>query len=100
MQVAPAEIENHLLLHSSVGDVAVIGIPDTSTGERPKAFIVLTKEAKLADDEESVRDSINDHVEAHLSQAHWLGERIEFLDQIPKSASGKILKRLLRDGTK
>lgn len=99
MQVAPSELENHLLLHAAVADVAVIGIPDDSAGERPKAFIVLTKEAQTTDDREKLRNSIRKHVEAHLSQLHWLGKRIDFVDQIPKSASGKVLKRILRCGT-
>ena len=87
-QVAPAELEGVLLTHPAVGDAAVVRSPDEIAGEVPKAFIVLRGSA-TADE-----------------LAGWLAERvapykrvrrIEFVDQIPKSASGKILRRLLVD---
>ena len=84
-QVAPAELEGVLLTHPAVGDAAVVRSPDHVAGEVPKAFIVLRGSASA--------DEL----------VGWLGERvapykrvrrIEFVDQIPKSASGKILRRL------
>ena len=97
MQVAPTELENHLLLHSAVADVAVIGIEDSVNGERPKAFIVLSAQVKKDDVKESeLKKSINEHVEAHLSKPHWLGKHIDIVEEIPKSASGKILRRVLK----
>jgi len=85
-QVAPAELEGVLLTHPAVGDAAVVRSPDQIAGEVPKAFIVLRGSASA--------DEL----------VGWVGERvapykrvrrIEFVDQIPKSASGKILRRLL-----
>jgi acyl-coenzyme A synthetase/AMP-(fatty) acid ligase len=53
MQVAPAELEAHLLDHPSIADVAVIGIPDDSAGEAPKAYVV--KSSSLGPDEDDER---------------------------------------------
>ncbi|KAJ4259697.1 hypothetical protein NW762_007628 [Fusarium torreyae] len=95
-QVAPAELEAHLLSHSFVDDCAVIQVPDVRAGEVPKAFVVKAPQAKGKSDEE-VAQSINKHVEEHKARHKWLKGGIEFIDIIPKSASGKILRRLLRD---
>ncbi|KAF4968303.1 hypothetical protein FSARC_4248 [Fusarium sarcochroum] len=95
-QVAPAELEAHLLSHSFVDDCAVIQVPDARAGEVPKAFVVKAPQAKGKSDDE-VTQSINKHVEEHKARHKWLKGGIEFIDIIPKSASGKILRRLLRD---
>jgi len=89
-QVAPAEVEAVLLTHPAVADAAVIGIPDEEAGEVPKAFIVL-KQGHEASPEEIVA-----HVSEHLAHFKRPGE-VEYLEEIPKSLSGKILRRLLRD---
>ncbi|GAM84984.1 hypothetical protein ANO11243_029870 [Dothideomycetidae sp. 11243] len=93
MQVAPAELEAHLLLLPQIAEVAVIGVADKISGERPKAFIV---QAKNAGPEEQLRETINQHVEATLSEPHWLGKRIEFVNDLPKTSSGKAMKSVLR----
>ena len=97
MQVAPAEIEAHLLTHPSVADCAVIPIPDDSAGEVPKAFVVKSVTVRLEADEASIKRDIQKHVEEHKSRHKWLKGGVEFIDAIPKSPSGKILRRLLRD---
>jgi acyl-CoA synthetase (AMP-forming)/AMP-acid ligase II len=88
-QVAPAELEGLLCAHPSVADAAVVGIPDDAAGEVPKAFVVGRGE-----------------VDADALMA-WVAERVAphkriravgVVDQIPKLPSGKILRRLLRDG--
>lgn len=95
-QVAPAELEAHLLSHPLIDDCAVISVPDPRTGEAPKAFIV--KSARAADqDDESLRSSINKHVEDSKPKYKWLKGGIEFLDAVPKSPSGKILRKVLRE---
>ncbi|KAI9771790.1 MAG: hypothetical protein M1840_001560 [Geoglossum simile] len=97
MQVAPAEIEAHLLTHPSVADCAVIPIPDDSAGEVPKAFVVAPAGVRLETNEASLKRDIQKHVEDHKSRHKWLKGGVEFIDIIPKSPSGKILRRLLRD---
>jgi acyl-CoA synthetase (AMP-forming)/AMP-acid ligase II len=87
-QVAPAELEALLLTHPFIADAAVIPVPDQEAGEIPKAFIVLKSGKVLAGEEVKI----------------WVSERVssqkkircvEFIDVIPKSASGKILRRIL-----
>ncbi|KAF4470270.1 hypothetical protein FALBO_2816, partial [Fusarium albosuccineum] len=95
-QVAPAELEAHLLSHPFVSDCAVIQVPDHRAGEVPKAFVVKAPAANGKPDSE-VTQSINKHVEEHKARHKWLKGGIEFIDIIPKSPSGKILRRLLRD---
>ena len=100
LQVAPAELEAHLLTHPSVADCAVIPIPDDAAGEIPKAFVVKSSSVDPKDDDEMVIRSICKHVEEHKSRHKWLKGGVEFIDVIPKSPSRKILRRLLRDKEK
>lgn len=96
MQVAPAELEAHLLTHPAVADCAVIPIYDEAAGERPKAYIVKSTSVGLEENDRMTIRSIKKHVEEHKSRHKWLAE-ISFIEAIPKSPSGKILRRLLRD---
>jgi acyl-CoA synthetase (AMP-forming)/AMP-acid ligase II len=95
-QVAPAELEAHLLAHPSVADCTVISVPDEQAGEAPKAFIVKAASVAAKPEEEVVRE-ICKHVEDHKARYKWLKGGVEFIDVIPKSPSGKILRRLLKD---
>jgi acyl-CoA synthetase (AMP-forming)/AMP-acid ligase II len=90
-QVPPAELEGLLLTHPAVADAAVIGIPDLEAGELPKAFVVLKPGTEATEGE--LKFHVAEHV-AHYKQIH----DVQFVDEIPKSASGKILRRMLRDG--
>jgi acyl-coenzyme A synthetase/AMP-(fatty) acid ligase len=82
-----------------VADCAVIQVPDPSSGEVPKAFVVKTSEySSLPEKELSV--VLSKHVADHKAHYKWLKGGIEFLEIIPKSPSGKILRRLLRDKEK
>jgi 4-coumarate--CoA ligase len=94
--VAPAELEDLLLGHDRVEDVAVLGIQDEYSGERPKAFVVLKGGEK---GEEEVGKEILAYVRERKVRHKWVKE-VEFVDVIPKSASGKILRRMLRDKAK
>lgn len=86
LQVAPAELEAVLLTHPAVADAAVIGIADEEAGEVPKAFVVL-KGATNA-------DTLMRYVAEQVAPYKKL-RQLEIVQQIPKSASGKILRRLL-----
>jgi acyl-CoA synthetase (AMP-forming)/AMP-acid ligase II len=85
-QVAPAELEAIILTHPAVADTAVIPCRDDEAGEIPKAFVVLKGEAS--------GDEIMDFVAARVAPHKKIRE-VEFIDQIPKSLSGKILRRVL-----
>jgi acyl-CoA synthetase (AMP-forming)/AMP-acid ligase II len=85
-QVPPAELEALLLTHSCVADAAVIPCPDDEAGEVPKAFVVLKGEASS----QELMDFVAQHVAPHKKI-----RMLEFIDKIPKSASGKILRRVL-----
>ncbi|HLZ26311.1 MAG TPA: 4-coumarate--CoA ligase family protein [Chloroflexota bacterium] len=86
LQVAPAELEAILLEHPSVADAAVIPSPDEEAGEVPKAFIVLKTPTSAED--------IMAFVAARVAP-HKRVRKLQFIDAIPKSASGKILRRVL-----
>jgi acyl-CoA synthetase (AMP-forming)/AMP-acid ligase II len=89
-QVPPAELEALLLTHPDVADVAVIGVPDEEAGELPKAFIVLKPGTGATADD--LQAFVASNV-AHYKQIR----QVAFVEEIPKSASGKILRRMLRD---
>lgn len=99
-QVAPAELEAHLLSHPSVKDCAVIQVPHEKSGEAPKAFIVKSSSVGLEENDRLIARDIKKYVEQHKAQYKWLGGGVEFIEEIPKSPSGKILRRLLRDREK
>ncbi|KAF5625041.1 phenylacetyl ligase [Fusarium sp. NRRL 52700] len=98
-QVAPAELEAHLLSHPYVSDCAVIQTPNDKAGEVPKAYIVKS-DACNGQSDDIVARAISKHVEDHKQRYKWLGGGVEFIETIPKSPSGKILRRLLRDKEK
>ena len=77
-------------------DCVVIGVSSTREGEVPKAFVVRAPGA-IEDSAAIVRRDIARHVERHKSRYKWLAGGIEFIDVVPKSPSGKILRRLVRD---
>ncbi|KAH7119002.1 4-coumarate-CoA ligase 2 [Dendryphion nanum] len=91
--VAPAELEDLLLGHEKVEDVAVLGIRDDYSGELPKAYVVLKQGIEV--NRRAARELI-EFVKEKKVRYKWIRE-IEFCEEIPKSASGKILRRVLRD---
>jgi acyl-CoA synthetase (AMP-forming)/AMP-acid ligase II len=88
-QVAPAELEAILITHPRVADCAVIGVPDDEAGELPKAFVVPSGDDL---DGEALTAFVAEQVAPHKRI-----RAIEMVAEIPKSPSGKILRRLLRD---
>ena len=87
-QVAPAELEGILLASPCVADCAVIGSPDLEAGEVPKAFVVLRPGC--------TSDGLLDWVAQRVAPYQKI-RCLEVVDQIPKSASGKILHRILHE---
>jgi fatty-acyl-CoA synthase len=88
--VFPSEVENLLGSHPAVADVAVVGAPDEEFGQRLRAFVVLGAGASLTADE------VRDHVREHLAR-YKVPRDVVFLDELPRNASGKVLKRELVD---
>ena len=87
----PAELEATLLTHPDIADAAVVGVVDPDTGEEvPKAFVVTQHGAQLT------ADQVMDYVAQRVAPYKKV-RRVDFIDAVPKSASGKILRRELRD---
>ncbi|KAL9024602.1 MAG: hypothetical protein Q9196_006398 [Gyalolechia fulgens] len=100
MQVAPAELEAHLLTHPAVADCAVIPVPDEAAGELPKAFVVKSASVGLEENDGMIMRDIQKHVENHKARHKWLKGGVSFISEIPKSPSGKILRRVLKEKEK
>jgi fatty-acyl-CoA synthase len=88
--ISTVEVEQALMSHPAVLEVAVIGVPDERWGERPKAFVVLKDGATVAEGE------LIEHVRVKI--AHYKAPRnVDFLVELPKTSTGKIQKFALRD---
>ena len=94
-QVAPAELEGLLIGHEKVTDACVIGAYDSAQAtEVPRAFIV-TSESGV--DRDVLAKEITDWLNTRVAKHKRLRGGVRFVDEIPKSATGKILRRVLRD---
>jgi acyl-CoA synthetase (AMP-forming)/AMP-acid ligase II len=89
-QVPPAELEALLIKHEKIQDAAVIGVPDEEAGELPRAYVVLQA------DQEMSESDVQKYVEEHVAPHKRLRGGVEVVTEIPKSASGKILRRVLK----
>lgn len=90
-QVAPKELEGVLLEHGAIADAAIIGVRSNDGSEEPRAYVVKRNGMKL-----DVTD-VKSWIEGKLARYKWLTGGVDFVATIPKSPSGKILKRVLRD---
>ena len=96
-QVAPAELEGLLLGNENVADVCVIGMYDDSQAtEIPLAFVVKEPSAQNVDDK-TLEADIRGWVDGQVANHKKLRGGVRFVSEIPKSAAGKILRRVLRD---
>ena len=87
--IYPREIEEVLMGHPLVADVAVVGEPDKLWGESVKAVVVRKKGASLTEQE------IIEYCKAHLA-SYKKPRKVDFVDALPRNASGKVLKRQLK----
>jgi len=93
-KIWPREVEEVLYLHPCVSEAAVVGVQDSYRGEAVKAFIKLKDECKGAIGEKEIEMHCRRFLAPYKVPRH-----VEFLEEIPKTQSGKVLKRVLRDGT-
>lgn len=89
-QVAPAELEDLLIGHPGIQDAAVVGVPDEMAGELPKAFVVKKPDFEVSGEE------IQIFVEERVAHTKRLRGGVQFVDEIPKNPSGKILRRVIK----
>lgn len=89
--ISSVEVEGVLLRHPAVQEVAIVGLPDERWGEAPHAFVVLKSGATA--DEDELREFAREHL-AHFKAPH----RVNFVLELPKTATGKIQKYVLRGG--
>jgi len=91
-KVWPREVEDVLYKHPATKEVVVVGVPDSYRGESPKAFISIKDEYKDRITQEEILAFCKKEMAAYK-----VPRAIEFLDEVPKTASGKVLRRLVRE---
>jgi fatty-acyl-CoA synthase len=89
--ISSVEVEGCLLHHPSVLEVAVVGMPHEKWGESPHAFVILQEGAEATEDE--IKLHVRDNL-AHFKTPQW----VSFVDELPKTATGKVQKFVLRGG--
>ena len=92
-RIGPGEIEDCLLRHPAVSIAAAVGMPDEIRGEIVRAFVVLRPGFREG---AALAAQIQEHVRTRLS-AHEYPRRIDFVDELPMTTTGKIIRRLLRE---
>ena len=88
--VFPQEVEELLHRHDAVADAAVVGVPDDEWGQRLRAVVVKREGKKLSEDQ------VKGYVKEHLAR-YKVPRDVQFTDELPRNATGKVLKRELRD---
>ena len=89
-KVFPSEVEDMMMVHPKIRDLVIVGIPDELKGEAPKAFIQLNER------ETATLEDIREFCKPIMAP-YKVPVAVEFIDEIPRSAAGKALRRLLRD---
>jgi len=92
-RIGPGEIEESLMRHPAVAMAAVIGVPDDVRGQVPAAFVVLRPGHEPG---ENLAVQLQQHVRTRLA-AHEVPRQVEFVDDLPRTATGKIMRRALRE---
>jgi fatty-acyl-CoA synthase len=88
--VFPAEVEDLLSGHDKIAEVAVFGVDDEKFGQRLKAVVVTRDGASLSEDD------VKKHVKSNLA-GYKVPRDVEFVDELPRTSTGKVLKRELKD---
>jgi len=91
VNVYPRDIEEVVVQHPEVREVAVFGVPDEKWGETPVAAVVLRPESRL------LEADLSDWISKHVSARYQRVRRILFVDEFPRNVAGKVLKRVLRE---
>lgn len=89
--ISSVEVEGCLLRHPAVQEVAVVGMPHAKWGESPHAFVILREGAETT--EATLKQHVRDNL-AHFKTPQW----VSFVDDLPKTATGKVQKYVLRGG--
>lgn len=97
--MSPTELEAFLSRHPSIADVCVVPSPDDVAGELPLAFVALSPAGK-EEDERILKQNIHDFVDGELAEYKRLAGGIEFLEALPKSASGKTKRGEMKERAK
>ncbi len=88
--ISSVELENEIMAHPAVREAAVIAVPDERWGERPLACVVVEDGEQL--DADALREFLSDRV-----AKWWIPEKVEFIDEVPKTSVGKFSKKTLRE---
>ena len=91
-RIGPEEIEEALVTHPAVADAGVVGVPDPVMGQKTKAFVVLKAGTAPSDD---LKKELIEHCKGKIA-VYKLPREIEFIDAMPRTAVGKLLRRMLR----
>jgi acyl-coenzyme A synthetase/AMP-(fatty) acid ligase len=92
-RIGPTEVESALIEHPAVQESAAVAKPDAERGEIVKAFVVLKAGFAASD---ALAKELQEHVK-HVTAPYKYPREIEFVEELPKNASGKLLRRVLRD---
>jgi acetyl-CoA synthetase len=92
-RIGPAEIEDCLAAHPAVADAGVVGVPDETRGEIPKAFVVLAAGETPSD---ALRETLQTHVKDTLAKYEYPRELV-FIDDLPKTTNGKLKRSQLHE---
>ena len=92
-KMGPVEVEETLAGHEAVADAGVIGVPDDTRGEVPKAFVSLVPDAEEHD---ALREELQSYVKERLAKYEYPRE-LEFVDELPRTTTGKVRRHDLRD---
>jgi len=91
MNISVREIEDHLVRHPAIADVAVVGMPDERLGEKACAYVVLADPSAAL-----TLNDITDYLRAQKLATQKLPERLEIVSALPMTATGKVQKHILR----